>query len=129
MLNNLLNSLGDNIKNFKRFHLSVAEGFIQNPRNKTYSIAYEITCIENQKKAMQYDHTESNFRGNECSNENLIYMDCVIPDVNDERLYNSNVWFIPEKIIITCTEVQCSVIYSKSSNKLKDNNINADLLP
>ena len=81
MLNSLLNSLSDNIKNFKRFYLSVAEGVIKNPQNKTYN----TTCIESLKNAVQHDHTEVEFRGNECSNEILYTRDCVIPDV---RGYN-----------------------------------------
>ena len=102
----------------KTFHLSVAEGIRQNAQNKKYSTHAEISCLDDIKRAVLFDHVAGYFKNDERSVPNFIEADCIIMDCDNDGSDKPEAWLTPEILSERLNDVAFVVVYSR--NHMKD---------
>ena len=110
-------AMNDNI--MKAFTLSIAQGVRGVAANKTYSTQAKITCIDELKKAVQFDHVAGFFKNNERSIDNFISADCMMMDCDNDDSESPEKWLTPETLSQRLNDVEHVIVYSKSHMKDK----------
>ena len=103
----------------KSFHLSVAVGKRQQPKNHTYEHELEISSFEQFKQAVQWDNCGGIFKEHHRSNDNFISADCLLMDCDNEKSDNSQFWLTPDIFAEKTLGVTFYVVCSKSNMKDK----------
>ena len=103
----------------KTFHLSIANGIRLNAQNQTYSTHAEISCLDDLKSAVQFDHVAGYFKNDARSVPNFIEADCIIMDCDNDDSDNPEAWLTPERLSERLHDVEFLVVYSKNHMKNK----------
>ena len=114
------------------FHLSVAVGIRQKPKNSTYEQEIIITSLDEFKQAVQWDNVGAILKEHHRSNENFIATDVIMMDCDNSESDNPHDWLTPEKLSQRLPDVLFYIVYSRNHMKDKydkDGNISKSARP
>lgn len=104
------------------FHIQVARGVYQKKANTIYSDTVEITSLDDLRAAAAFDHVGAVYQNGERGNDNFLWCDCLIMDVDNDHTEKSSDWVTPERLSkIFLPNINFFVIFSKSHNNIKKN--------
>ena len=116
----------------KTFHLSVAVGKRQQPKNNTYEHEVEISSLEQFKQTVQWDNVGAILKEHHRCNDNFINTDVIMMDCDNEKSDNPQHYFTPDRLSEKMPNVPFFIVYSRNHMKDKydkDGNISKSARP